>query len=200
LVFVKYCYEEDFIKKSKSVQASISQKKRKQNYINSLDDELLTEIIDYLYKEKVAGKPVSISKCISDFSLNISSARLRKALSTLFGNKALKLFKNHNVSQEEVELLYVFRFYFGEKNVIHSFPLKNKIYDFLIFGNILVEYDGDFWHGIKPNNVIDINKVRENDANKDKIAKEKGYKIFRVNTDNLRNFKVIGKILDMRDN
>ena len=57
-----------------------------------------------------------------------------------------------------------------------------KSYDFKIKGkNILIEIDGDYWHG-NPNtkyHFYDYKKVQDNDKLKEEIAKENGFKLFR---------------------
>lgn len=35
---------------------------------------------------------------------------------------------------------------FGKKNVTWSYKIDRYLYDFLLFKNILIEYDGYYWH------------------------------------------------------
>lgn len=57
-----------------------------------------------------------------------------------------------------------------------------KSYDFLIKDkNVILEIDGDFWHG-NPNanhHYIKANEVQQNDIEKTKIAEEKGFTVYR---------------------
>lgn len=63
-----------------------------------------------------------------------------------------------------------------------------KSYDFKI-DNILLEIDGDYWHGhpnvVKP--FFKVNEVRENDKIKDKLALDKGYKLIRIWESDIKN-------------
>jgi very-short-patch-repair endonuclease len=72
-------------------------------------------------------------------------------------------------------------------NIEHSFNffINNgdvcKQYDFKI-GNILLEIDGDYWHGgpgVKKHH-FSSKKTKENDLLKDNIPQERGYKVIRI--------------------
>ncbi len=72
-----------------------------------------------------------------------------------------------------------------------------KIFDFYIpSSNLLVEIDGDYWHGNpekykRPNKMQNTN--RKNDKRKDLIAESNGYKISRVWESDLKDNFVIQK-------
>ncbi len=65
------------------------------------------------------------------------------------------------------------------------FASSYKLFDFKINGkDILIEVDGDYWHGNQENDRIKINymhlKNKKNDMLKNIIAKKKGFKLIRV--------------------
>jgi very-short-patch-repair endonuclease len=89
---------------------------------------------------------------------------------------------------------------FLKKRNIHlicEYPIEwlniKKYYDFYLPSyNILIEYDGDYWHKNsleECENDLQINNFR-NDRLKDKIAQELGYKLIRI-TGNNKNIETI---------
>jgi len=69
-----------------------------------------------------------------------------------------------------------------------------KWYDFYIpEHNVLIEIDGVYWHG-KNIHTKDLNKqqwnTRKNDRLKNYLAKIKGYKLFRIWSDEIQNFSI----------
>ncbi|MBC8428545.1 DUF559 domain-containing protein [bacterium] len=96
----------------------------------------------------------------------IMSKRPMNTLETLVSN----LFIDNNI-------LYYYQYFLSRNGVCKS-------YDFKIKGtNILIEVDGDYWHGgpnsnkYKPFHRLDETKA--NDTFKDKFAKKHGFKVYR---------------------
>ena len=77
-------------------------------------------------------------------------------------------------------------------------------YDFLIYPNIIIEVQGDYWHGNpkfygknkKPLNQIQVLK-KEQDVKKRKFAQKNGYKVYYIweNEINQEKFGIINKCL-----
>jgi len=76
-----------------------------------------------------------------------------------------------NPSSPELKLYDLLKNIYGEENVLHCYELKGYYYDICMFGKILIEYDGYYWHKILKNN---------NDNKKTNIAVENGYLLYRV--------------------
>ena len=83
--------------------------------------------------------------------------------------KYAKKYKNANSAPEQrtYELLVA---KYGEESVIRNYKLGPFYYDFLLFGKILVEYDGYYWH----------NEVENNDERKTMLAETKGMPLYRI--------------------
>jgi very-short-patch-repair endonuclease len=63
---------------------------------------------------------------------------------------------------------------YGEENVQTQYELGPYYYDFLLFELILIEYDGFHWH----------KEMENNDIEKNKLAKEKGIRLYRIEEPN----------------
>jgi len=84
-----------------------------------------------------------------------------------------------------------------------------KVYDFLVEGNLLIEVDGNYWHGkLDKESKIDVSRFfqlsnKKNDIKKNFIAKRKGYKMLRFWEDDVfdRREEVINRIMsEINDN
>lgn len=89
-------------------------------------------------------------------------------------------------SKEEVQYLDILRFFFGASNVKYGIKIGGRIFDALIFKKVLLEYDGSYYHSSE--------KSKDNDALKDKIAKENGYILIRVNEKTAKDIEILKKI------
>jgi len=138
-----------------------------------IDENILTEIYLLLSKTYNNKELYTLDKIISDFNLNISKYILYKRLCEKFGQDSINLFLGtKNSSKPENNFYFVLCYFFGKKNIKRQFKLNQKVYDFLLFDKILIEFDGEYWHS--------FDKNKKNDEIKDKIAMENGYIIFRV--------------------
>jgi len=73
----------------------------------------------------------------------------------------------------------------------HQFRLQNHLFDFhLLNTNILIEVDGDYWHG-NPKKFSKLNKVqkivKQKDLKKESFAKENNFILLRFWEDNILN-------------
>lgn len=87
-----------------------------------------------------------------------------------------KMFLSGGVSAPEMKLLGLLNQEFGRLNVEHQKYLCGYSYDFCLFGKILVEYDGYYFHKVLPSN----------DEKKNKVAKDNGFILLRVEEDENR--------------
>jgi very-short-patch-repair endonuclease len=98
--------------------------------------------------------------------------------------KRYEYFSTQQMTISKTELLMEDILIFLNLEYKRQFRLKRKIFDFLIINtNILVEVDGDFWHCnpirfSEPKYKQQIHNLN-NDAIKNKIAEENGYKLLR---------------------
>lgn len=70
---------------------------------------------------------------------------------------------------------------YSSKSLKHQFRLKNRVYDFCINDELIVEYDGYYWHEIKNSKHQKII-----DEEKNKIALDNGFSIYRIKEDKNR--------------
>lgn len=148
------------------------------NIINILKENLI------LVKEELSKK----NKMTFDEIINIVGVKINKNYLSYFLKehltsdevKKIKFIKN---SQIEMNFLNVLKFYF--KNVVHSFELEGKFFDYKI-GNILIELDGEYWHSKE--------KTQLNDKLKDKIAKNNNFILIRVSDKNVTSINFLNKI------
>lgn len=96
-----------------------------------------------------------------------------------------KIFANRKINKLEQTVYNLLKQ--NNINFIHQFYThdkgKCKIYDFKISNtNILLEIDGDYYHGHPRllKHTWNIDEVRENDKIKDKLALDKGYNLIRI--------------------
>lgn len=97
-----------------------------------------------------------------------------------------KKYKNTNSAPEQktYELLSV---KYGEENVVRNYSLGSYYYDFMLFGKVLVEYDGFYWH----------NEVRNNDQRKTALAKLKGLTLYRIREPESRKTDFIAEMKEL---
>jgi len=81
-----------------------------------------------------------------------------------------------------------------------EFVIENKSYDFFIKPNILIEIDGDYWHGnpsvYKKSELNNIQKRKKRiDKQKNSIADKNGYLLFRIWGSDLKRYY---KLIDMK--
>ena len=118
-----------------------------------------------------------------------------EAIKKIFSHK--KMNKLEKMVADELDRLgyeYKFQFFINKDGVCKS-------YDFKLKGiPLIIEVDGDFWHG-NPNtksHFIGKEKVQRNDVLKEKIAKSRGYHIIRLWESDIKNdISVISKSLNI---
>jgi very-short-patch-repair endonuclease len=130
------------------------------------------------------------------FNIVESSWILKRRLVERFGEDCLKIFKNGLSSKPELEFLFVLRHYFGKNNVKSTVKIEKKFYDYMINHKLLIELDGDFWHGKKNNPIKDfkVDDKIKSDTEKNEIAKKLGYKLIRVNESESKSIKTLEMI------
>lgn len=80
----------------------------------------------------------------------------------------------HTMSQAEFSLFTILKKLYGTENVTQTKKINQYFYDICLFNNILIEYDGYYWHKIIKN---------KNDRKKTLLAKKKGFILYRVKED-----------------
>lgn len=110
---------------------------------------------------------------------NIDRRTLKKHLMRFYSDIETILQKKqlYQATSKQEDILYDFLCVeFRKENVQRQFRIERKIYDFLLYEKLLVEYDGYYWHQVLPNN----------DIIKDQLAKERGFIVYRVKEDSSR--------------
>lgn len=116
-------------------------------------------------------------------------------------NAAINQLKNQKIKKTGIEKKIENFLIEANIDYIYSYILKKRQYDFYIKNeNILIEADGDYWHGnpAKYNFLTDHQILKQKDDKiKDRIAKEEGFKILRFwEFDIYHNFeKIKNKII-----
>jgi len=97
---------------------------------------------------------------------------------------------------EENNIPYHFQFFLKNKDGIcksYDFKIKNK--------NILIEIDGDYWHGGPGINkhFFKLEETKQNDLFKDQLAKDNGFSLIRIWESNIYNEPniIINKIKEL---
>jgi len=75
-----------------------------------------------------------------------------------------------NPSYPEKKLYDLLRQEYGTEKVCHCYEIDGYYYDICLFGKLLIEYDGYYWHKMRPNN----------DMKKNNLAAAHGYILYRV--------------------
>ena len=86
------------------------------------------------------------------------------------------------ISAPELEMLSLLVEEFGSSNVVHQSKKFGYYYDFLINDEVLVEYDGYYYHKVL---------INKNDAIKERLALTNGYSFVRVEEDENRKADLI---------
>ncbi|MCK9154583.1 MAG: hypothetical protein M0P12_00565 [Paludibacteraceae bacterium] len=122
------------------------------------------------------------------FGFKYTDTTMLKNLMFLFGEENVVPFlKCGYASKEEDFFFKILRFYLGGANVKQGFRLENKLYDGLIYGKILIEYDGEgFFHSSK--------EEQENDRTKDQIAEDRGYVLIRFSLKMMKDISFIKEL------
>lgn len=151
----------------------------------TIPDDILYHIYEFLQKNK---NVCTLNQIKLKFEIKSSLLVLYKRLIENFDKKIIdSLLKSGLSSKPELDFYFVLCYFFGKENVEKQFKLKRKFYDFLLFNKIIVEYDGLYWHR---------NKL-ENDKEKDEIAINSGYKMFRVKEKDSHNIDTLLKIKEL---
>jgi len=154
-----------------------------------IEDDILLDCYSYL---KNNPKKITIRKLKSIFNLKQTKLMIYTRLWEKFGKKEIDdLITSGLASKPEMEFGYVLQYYFGVDNVKKQFKIKTKFFDFLLFGKLIVEYDGSYWHSIEKN--------KANDKEKDLLAVQSGYILFRVKEDDAQKIDTLVKIKEMTD-
>lgn len=162
------------------------------NPIKPNDDVLiiLKENLFLIKKELEFKTKITFNEIISLIGVDINKNFLSFFLKENLTSSELKKVKFIKNSQIELDFLNVLKFYFG-KSVQHSFDLDNKNFDYKLGKNILIELDGEYWHSKED--------VKNNDIIKNKIAKDNGFILIRVNDKHVKKIEFINKLKKLYD-
>lgn len=144
--------------------------------------------MDYSWKKYRSKKPITIKMIKKKFNLDYSEYIIKKRIIEYYGIESMNIFSGGLSSGPEIEFKYILEFYFGHKNVIHTFKLERKFYDFLLFNKLLIEFDGEYWHS-KLGHIV-------NDFEKNEISKKYGFELFRVSDNEYKDPNIILHIKD----
>ena len=147
-----------------------------------LDRKGLTKSqIEEVWNEYVSG-PYNTSHLTEKLGIDYRTAQkflIDLGIETKEGIKQVGLHKKYfqsgrGISAPEIKLLALLEETFGAENVKHQSYKFGYFYDFLVSGEILVEYDGYYYHKVLKNN---------NDEIKEELALTNGYRFVRIEED-----------------
>ena len=162
-----------------------SNKESKNGQYQNIEDDCLFDIYQLLSSKKHF---YTLSFIKNHFGLKNSKFVIKKRLVEKYGKEEIdKVLKSGNSSKSEVDFGYVLKFYFGEKNVKSQFKINRKIYDFLLYDKLIVEYDGEYWHSNK----------KDRDLEKNKLAHSHGYALIRVSDKKDKDIGILNNIKDI---
>lgn len=159
---------------------------KEDDYIDLINK--IKDIEEFLFSN---SEKKTIGEVIRIFDLNVKYNYLLDFFYKNYEEKKLnEIFKFHNQSQIEIEFYNILRFYYGNK-IKKQFKLNNKYYDYKLGEKILIELDGTYWHS------NENTQIKDNE--KDKIAKENGFIIFRFSDKEVKNIKILNKIQELHE-
>ena len=86
-------------------------------------------------------------------------------------------------------------YFFGKNNIKRQVTIERKIYDFLLFNKLLIEFDGEYWHS--------TDRAIINDKTKNEIALKNGYQIMRISDKKAKQIdniiEIANKIKDIKN-
>lgn len=147
------------------------------------------EIYEFIIKNKYKYNICEINRI---FGEKMNQTTLLKHLIKLFGDEVVSYLVYGVKSKEEIDFLNILKFYFGGNNIKYGFRLNDKIYDALLFGKILIEYDGEYFHKTE--------KQKENDKIKNNIAIQNNYILIRCTSKSIKDINLLNKINDLWKN
>jgi len=157
---------------------------RKTDLKQKIDETLL---FDSYYMLKQNPNTLTLSIIKNKLNINNSDKVLYDRLCDFFTKPEIdNLLGKGLSSQEENNFYLILCYYFGRNNIKKSFRIGRKIYDFLLFGKLIIEFDGEYWHSLEKN--------IKNDTEKNKLAMDNGYYIFRVSDKKAKDPNIILKI------
>ena len=95
------------------------------------------------------------------------------------------------ISAPELKLLQMCIDEFGKDNVKSQFPLQGRFFDILVGDELLIEYDGYYFHQEKSDG--------KTDSIKDQIATSNGFHLVRIREDNFRKVDFEKAIQQIRE-
>lgn len=121
------------------------------------------------------------------FGFKLKHVSLVSGLKDKYGDEIFDYVIFGQKSKEEVYYLQLLQFFFGKKNVKLGYSVESRIFDSLIYNNILLEYDGSYYHSTEEQLLHDQEKT--------KIAKQNGYRLLRVNENSSKSLFPLIKII-----
>lgn len=176
-----------------------------------LSDETKSKIADGNRKPNPSIRGNNNPACKSEVRAKISATRIARGVARgeknpMFGKthtpEAIDKIMSHRpmnrlekMVADELDRLgikYTFQFFITNDGVCKSYDFK------LSDSDIILEVDGDFWHG-NPNTKhhhINIDATRQNDILKEKMAAERGYTVVRLwESDIKKDITIVGERL-----
>lgn len=186
----------DDIKYISNESRSLTNTKR---HRNKYSDEMLEKFYNIL---KNFSTPISIYKAMKEYLYNNDDAvinyrcryKLIEKLIEKYGEDEIKKYLTCGYHSNEEDRLYIiFTHFFGKSAVKYGVKIGDKkfIYDFLLFDNLIIEYDGTgYYHQ---------NDVIQHDNEKELWARENGYNFLRLTYKETTNINILNEIIKYKN-
>jgi len=154
-----------------------------------ISDDILFDV--YMFISKNEGK-YTLKEIKNKFGIEETVLVVYKRLLEKYEKKEIdNLLKLGVSSKQEIEFFNILKFYFGN-NLTRPFKLENKFYDMKLGDNILIEFDGTYWH--------ELPKAVENDILKTELSRKYGYTLIRIKDTESKNIDILLKIKELYEN
>lgn len=128
-------------------------------------------------REKISKTRIELGLGIGEKNGMFGKTHTPEAIKKIMSHRPMN--KLEKIVADELDRLnvkYTFQFFINNDGVCKSYDFKLKR------RNIIIEADGDFWHGNPDtkSHHIGVEETKENDFLKEKMANDRGYKVIRL--------------------
>ena len=192
----KICTADEFKDLAEKHKYSLKYELKENCHKYKIDDDILEKIYIELLELFKHKKTTTLTKIISEYNLKCSIHVLYTRLSETFGTDNIdRCLTKGNSSIPETNFYFVLCYFFGKNNIKRQVTIERKIYDFLLFNKLLIEFDGEYWHSTA--------EAIINDKTKNEIALKNGYQIMRISDKKAKQIdniiEIANKIKDIKN-
>lgn len=192
--------KEQWEERSKYRKYNLSSKRRKKKFENK--EVICAELFDIMKNHPLKYNINSLIKYYNNnnlYQIQTNIPVILNELEKIYGNQIYNYLNYGFHSKEEKNFLFILKFFLKK---YHHYKCglslqygKNKrqqyIYDICIDNKYIIEYDGIYFHN---------ENSKQRDLEKEKFAKDKGYKIIRISSKDFKNIDIYKQIINFIEN